>query len=307
MRFREFKLDELTGVKKYHNLTASQLMKKFSEDLDLPILGQGAFGAVVQSQHPDRVYKIFENDPAYEAYLEFIHNNPNIHFPKIFKIKKLTSFFRRYNIQKNKFSVIVIEKLYKVPEPKLSFTAEELANPYTELDSILWRLPHGGSNHGQLNLEEVMNRNWDGWKPGEMKSVRDAALAIRDSNVGQHTDHILDLHSGNIMQRSDGTIVIIDPVASAESISQVERLKVLKKIKSNMIKGPKYKPQVAEPDIDQTTDNNPIGTADAMIAQLPNMIRQLEMKDKLTPSEQLLLKKLKTAKADMDSNIDYDE
>ena len=42
----EQELDELTGVKKYHDLTASELMVQVAEDYGLKILGSGALGTL---------------------------------------------------------------------------------------------------------------------------------------------------------------------------------------------------------------------------------------------------------------------
>lgn len=245
MKLRELfdqELDELIGVKKYRHLTARQIMKKMEDELGLKKLGSGAFGDVIQSPDPNWVYKVIEVDPAYEDFLEFIKAEPNTHYPIIKRTKTMTSFFKRYQIQENKFKVIVIEKLYPLPEDNKLWFLLQLINA-SDLDDIPNFTPDLEDN--TRTFKELMKYTWKGWKPGEMLSVWQAA----DDLHGLTADFgvFRDLHGSNVMQRLDGTIVLIDPIAGQEGLDYIKAVDTAKVAHDTMVKGPHYKLEPAQP------------------------------------------------------------
>lgn len=239
----DYELDELIGVKKYKDLTARQIMKKMEDELGLKRLGNGAFGDVVESPDPNWVYKVLEKDPAYEEYIDFIAKNPNEHFPKIKRVKKMTSFFKRYQVQENKFLVVVIEKLEKIPQDRVQF-AVDLVND--DVDSIPTHTPEGDKNYSKFTLEELMSHDWDGWTSEDMWSTYYAARTIHKSDLNRPHHSFMDLHRNNIMQRKDGTIVLIDPIASYEGLDYGSAISTARMAHDPMVKGPHYKPEPAQ-------------------------------------------------------------
>lgn len=259
MKLRELydqELDELIGVKKYQHLTAKQIMKKMEDELGLKKLGHGAFGIVLQSPDPNWVYKVIEKDPAYEEYIDFITENPNNHYPKIKRVKKMTSFFKRYQLQEDKFTVIVIEKLEPIPKEKQKFIVD-LANE--DVDDIPEYTPDGDTNDSRFTLEEIMSHNWGEWTAENLWGAYYAALTLRRSELRRDSETYIDLHAGNIMQRKDGTIVIIDPIASYKGIEYGSSIATAKMAHEPMIKGPHYKKELARAgsDDDPYNDWNP--------------------------------------------------
>lgn len=264
MRFNEFhdeQTDEMIGVKKYHHLTAAQIMKKMEDELGLKKLGSGAFGDVIQSPDPNWVYKVIEKDPAYEEYLDHINDNPNKHYPKIKRVKKMTSFFKRYHIQTSQFLIIVIEKLYPIPEEKMNFVID-LVNA-ASLDEVAEVTPDNVDNWKGSTFEEIIQQDWKGWKPNEMAELWEAAHETRE--LLADWDYFSDLHRGNVMQRADGTVVLIDPVASGEGIEYGKAISAARRKQQAMVKGPRYRPELArsEPgdnpydDVDPHPTDNP--------------------------------------------------
>ena len=228
MRFNEFhdeQTDEMIGVKKYQDLTAAQAMQKASEELGLPLYGRGAFGRVIQSPDPDWVYKFYERDSAYDAYVDFLQQHPNKHFPVIKKVKKITNFFRRYGIHPDKFTVVTIEKLNKIPPMKLMLVLRVLDMHQFDRDRIGLDVP-----------------------PMEQKKLYElwmAAQQIRKSSV-MRPGRFMDFHGGNVMQRDDGTVVIIDPVASHGELDIARDVATMRARKDPMIKGPHYRSEPAQ-------------------------------------------------------------
>ena len=258
MKLRELfdqELDELIGVKKYKDLTARQIMKKMEDELGLKKLGSGAFGDVMQSPDPNWVYKVLEKDPAYEEYIDFIAKNPNKHYPKIKRVKKMTSFFKRYQVQESKFTVIVIEKLEPIPQERIDF-AVDLVN--SDVDDIPSHNPDGDENYSGLTLEELMSHDWEEWTSEDMWSTYYAARTLRKSEL-KRSGTFMDLHKNNIMQRADGTIVLIDPVASYEGLDYGSSVSDARMSRQPMVKGPHYKPELAKagPDDDPYDPWNP--------------------------------------------------
>lgn len=218
MRFEEFNLNELTGVKQFHTLTLEQLIKKLVEIYNLKVLGTGALGTVLQGPNPNVVYKVMEQDDAYLSFVNFALANPNPHYPQFEKVKTLTTFYARYNIQPNKFTVVKLEKLLPLPEGTGAFTSE-LADVRGRLEAATpTYLPNGRINDENLSFYEIAEtRPW----------VISLWHAIRAIIKSKKIKGRLDLHMYNFMQRADGTVVIIDPVADDKVFGMQSRVRSL--------------------------------------------------------------------------------
>ena len=212
MRFEEFKLDELTGVKKYHNLTFHALLGKIAEEHGLKILGSGALGTVMQGQDPNTVYKVVEQDDAYLSFVNFAMKNPNPHFPVFEKMKLLHSFYKRFSIQPNTFTVVKMEKLTPLPWTTAEFLADMASARYLHQAPMF--MPNGQDNTEEYTYNELSEtRPW-------INSVWYAIQMIRHSKLVKGNE---DFHVGNFMQRADGTIVIIDPVADPKAMAMTQQ------------------------------------------------------------------------------------
>lgn len=233
MRFEEFKIDEITGVKKYHNYTLPQLIGIMADEFNFRILGSGALGTVLQGPDPNTVYKVVEQDDAYLSFVNFAMKNPNPHYPHFKKVKTLTAFYARYNVQPNKFTVIKLEKLIPLPEDSGVF-ASDLADVELGLESATpTYLPNGRINEHDLTYAELAEtRPW-------IISLWYAIRAIQKSKLIKGAP---DLHPGNFMQRQDGTVVIIDPVADYKAMGTISRVNTLtnRQVEPHL-RGPVYK------------------------------------------------------------------
>ena len=294
MRFTEFydrQTDEMIGVKKYHGLTLDELMKQIATDYNLKVLGQGAFGHVLSTHDPNSVVKIFETDNAYLSFVNFIQQHPNKHYPKIVKSPRLmTTFYKRYNIQPDKFTVLVIEKLKPIPEKTASFVSS-VANARDLYDKPMY-LPNGRLNGGGYDPEtdeidggltyQELSRDYP-WIP-------EFWAAVKQLFRGGAVKGNIDMHYGNFMMRDDGTIVITDPVADPKGLQikrAVDDLK-WKGTKPN-VQGPHYKQQ----HIDQPVSTNTEWNASLQAAK--DNIAELEANPDLE-NNKYLLHKLKSLK-----------
>lgn len=250
MRFNEFydqETDEMIGVKKYHNLTLDRAIDIVAKDMGSEVLGSGAYGTVIQSKDPNVVYKVLESDAGYMRFVRFVQQYPDKHFPKIYKVKNLTNFFRRYGIQNDKFVVVALEKLEPINPKKLGMNVDFIAallNTHSPNESPDI-MPDGNENENHLPASMFLQ-----WLP-ELKGLWSAGLKLRGLN-SESNDYFWDIHSGNIMMRADGTIVITDPLGSHSGFKYQGAIDTARSDREPMIKGPKYstQPAKAEPDDD---------------------------------------------------------
>lgn len=160
-------------------------LRKALKKLGWKYLTKGTFGAVYYNPNKSYILKIiFRPDNAYAHYVSIIHNKRNPHFPKISDMKELT-------IGKDTYYVYLIEKLRKIPENK--------AIEYEEyFDNI------------NYNRSKPLNKIFKNGVPQifyKQPKLFDCVQYIAQNK----NNHYFDLHSQNMMQRSDGTIVITDP------------------------------------------------------------------------------------------------
>jgi len=199
-------IDELRGVKKYHDLTSDQLMAQIAQDYNLQILGSGLFGTVIQTKNPDTVVKVFESDDAYLRFLEMANAHPNVHFPKAKGLPRLmTAFYKRHSIQPDKFVVLELEKLYPLDDDIADF-CESLA--YQTIDEEPLVLPDGSQNSKHMTYAQLIgDYPW-------ISTLKRAMNMIIDWDLGEN-----DMNAGNFMRRKYGTIVIMDPVYDPNSVA----------------------------------------------------------------------------------------
>jgi hypothetical protein len=228
-------LCELTGVKKYHELTYHEILSKLAKEAGVEWVGSGKYGIVLSNPTWNYVIKVFEDDPYYMGFVDYAITHPNRHYPKIIKKPlQMRSFYKRLRTNLNeKYFVCKIEKLYPLDPNLGNFVANNLDRLWS---SYLWI--YSTSNEARLEYEkkwgEDNSRDYSANTPftvmmpnGESQNIshRDlfkkfpwlktlvrAYINIMDNVAGSP-----DLHSGNFMQRKDGTIVIIDPVWAGKS------------------------------------------------------------------------------------------
>ena len=121
-------------------------------------------------------------DKGYARFVEVIHEHPNKHFPKISAMKSL-------KMGKCIYYVYLIEKLKPIKNSnKYADEIEQVINYYTGSLEEIFRFS---------KIPKFLSAN-----PNLVKAAR---------LVGKYGKNDIDMHEGNIMQRTDGTIVIIDP------------------------------------------------------------------------------------------------
>jgi hypothetical protein len=220
-------LQELTGVKKYHNMSWYDLTKKLEQETGIKPVANGRYGVIFTKPEWNYVIKIFDEDPEYLGFVDFVLSHPNKHYPKIIK-KPMTMhhFHSRDPSSTYKFYIVKIEKLYPVSEEMGGFL--EIYLPY--LMEVYYRQYVMDQSDQNYKYDgDSAERTFNGpfgkkiktsyvglfeqmpW----LKSLSKAYWKVMAADLGAE-----DMHKGNIMQRKDGTIVLIDPVWAGESFFQ---------------------------------------------------------------------------------------
>lgn len=144
-------------------------------------LGDGLYSIVYTNPRKSYVLKINKIfDSGFEAFAQFVKSHPNKHFPKIGDVKQVKYANERYYIY-------CIEKLYPITPLATAMKMADL------IDNAFYDDPPKGPAFNFFQKQPNLL--------GAIKLLRNKFGASND------------IHSGNIMQRKDGTIVITDPYA----------------------------------------------------------------------------------------------
>lgn len=197
-------LENLQGVKKYHNLNWEELKLELKKH-GINSIGIGGFGEVFHKTGWDHVVKVFEKDNAYLEYVDFCIQNPDPHYPKfIKKTMNMHQFHTRMSQSSKTMQIVKIELL----QPLLDeWYADNLQDIYVQYKKQIRQLDN---NPGRLDAQ------LDKYNKPQLKS-----LLVSIDRIRQHLPkYHLDIWFDNIMQREDGTIVLSDPVSDMQNASR---------------------------------------------------------------------------------------
>lgn len=157
-------------------------------------VGGGSYCNVWGNPKKNYVLKLTYNpDPAYAYYVSLIKKLHNNHLPIISDLKRI-------KVNGKNCYIYLIEKLNKADEgwPVADGLNTIMQCPNTKLDELFQYATYFQKTYFKKNSE----------------IVKLARLLGKYKNKSGIRNIFLDMHSGNIMQRNDGTIVITDPYAS---------------------------------------------------------------------------------------------
>jgi len=204
-------------------------VQKFLRAKGFKMLGAGAYSEAWGKKSENTVVKIStEEDVCWLNYAKWIMKQPpNKHLPKIFSLKTYdtkegTLFISRVEMldEMDDYFVHIEQNIAKTPEPK-------------KVGEMLWLLMLGWDNVDDLmkysHVVQKLSRSVLLKRP-EFKGLTGKQLTHKLlQNFGKSKLAVLvnkvhkilekdkrcfkDLHQGNVMRRSDGTVVIMDPSA----------------------------------------------------------------------------------------------
>jgi len=178
-------------------------------------LGQGSFAVAFINPEKNKVIKIIapegpatdlakslksKSEFAQYKWQSFVAKNPNIHYPKFYKSK--VEIIKEGNIE-IKIELFEMELLTRIDDPfPITIIGRYFESPKEgNLYDNIWER-YQKVVKDPLDKEKFINKYG-----GLIKALEKVV------EVGDQYNFYNDLHSGNFMQREDGTIVIIDPWA----------------------------------------------------------------------------------------------
>jgi hypothetical protein len=154
-------------------------------------IGSGLFGQVYSKDKSKKVIKVYQHDPAYDAFLKKIIKKKNPFFPKIYKVK-------RYIFEGHKVTIVLMEKLSSygcMPSGRRENIVRKFSK-YIDEDEV-WGFRAGDFNPLIEN-----------YRPSNRNKFLNEAIEILNDLCDEF---VLDLHPGNLMMRKS-QLVFIDPI-----------------------------------------------------------------------------------------------
>jgi hypothetical protein len=221
-------LNELHGYKQYLDKDFYELMDQLKQHAY--INDTGAFSVVVIPKAGDAVYKVWTNDPGYEAFYRVASSmQSNVFVPKFGRIHRLPIFFKRPDTVDGFLKIVKMERL--TPMPKRSPAAHDFTGALTVFlkTFVATKVSISGftPEHAHRDVEIFTHRMKDP-SPEAIAAAKvldhllassadlfKVAQALRQVLFNNEVDIDLDLHASNLMLRGSQP-VIIDPFCMSD-------------------------------------------------------------------------------------------
>ncbi len=231
-------LEQLQGVKKFNKMTWNDFESYLSQQ-GIKLIGSGFFGKVFSKDEWDFVYKVFEKDDPYLEFVNYTFNRPNKHLPVFLSApKQIHQFLLRNTSNFNKMTVIKIEKLYKLDTNVSLFLRRNLvnlANAFKQNNNKPISIIEDNQTTHFNNINEILLK----YKKIDLRGILELYNNLADLTNNNIKN---DMHSGNFMQRSDGTIILVDAFSIYINLAtdSPNLFRLLSNEDSNLQSGPKY-------------------------------------------------------------------
>jgi hypothetical protein len=198
-----------TPVDKEENL--NWLNEKLSKLGWKPLSLTASYSNVYENPKKNYVLKVNkQEDKGYDRFVQLTRRVRNKHFPKISDRQEFSFGNKEYKFTQHTFYAYLIEKLQPIPEP--------YNENYAVFISSIAVIYQYEMNPSYSLLREILFRDylWDDQSRADaVKFIQDNPDIVKAAailgNALKYYKINLDLHDKNIMQRADGTVVIIDP------------------------------------------------------------------------------------------------
>lgn len=205
-------IEGLVGVKHLSKLSWFEI-EKILLDNGFSEIGKGSSAKVFSHPTKDFIYKVFDNDNAYSAYIQYcLQHQENPHIPRIVKQPKEFKKFFKHADKQNTFTVIRLERLHH-----LDGDLKDFYNVRLQYNIVMYRKfgaqqlfrDHYDDTKYYRGITQYLNA----YPQFQFKQVFETLIDVFNT-IG----YFPDISPSNFMQRQDNTVVIIDPVAEEELV-----------------------------------------------------------------------------------------
>lgn len=238
------------------------LIRKF-ETHGGKVLGQGKHATVMEHPSWKYVLKVFSQDAPYLKFVRFVLKNPRKSFPVFYdKPRKIVPRFKRDPSQAYLY-VVKTEKLNRITKDTFKDIEFYLYYDHKFLDDMIekYRDRDGYEDMWHEMKNKLINLEKQYPSLPQFKSDYNFLLNQSYENVrfGE-----LDMHYRNIMQRSNGDFVLIDPFWQGESLHQMQTRVIDQEIdpsylstpSQSMLKGGQLPKKVKSPKLTKSDDSD---------------------------------------------------
>ena len=192
-----------TAVAKFFKQRTTMDLEYILYDLGWFMVGSGAFSSVYENDKKPYIIKVNNRvDMSFAIFAQWVKQHSNKHFPKIGEMKK-------YVVGGKKYYIYLIEKLYNVPISRdYAIYIENLTASFV----LNFKTKNRLTDHEVI--KNFVEDDCGGDMPSIFKSQPTLISACKSLALCYYKNKMaLDIHDGNIMQRKNRTVVIIDPFA----------------------------------------------------------------------------------------------
>lgn len=204
----------------YDNTEWYDLIRKF-ETYGGKILGQGNYAMVMEHPSWKYVLKVFSQDVPYLKFVRFVLKNPRKSFPVFYdKPRKIVPRFKRDPSQAYLY-VVKAEKLNPITNDIFEDIEYYLYYNHDFLDDMIQQHKDRAGGEDMWNEMKKKLINLEKKYPSLPQFKEDYNFLL-NQNYGNARFGELDMHYKNIMQRSNGDLVLVDPFWVGESFHQMQ-------------------------------------------------------------------------------------
>lgn len=220
-------INELTGVKKYHEHDLQSLIDALVTKGGYDYLARGRMAYAFRTPGKDEVLKVWAVDTAYEHFVDVARRwSKNKHVPRFFTpVKELTAFHKRTSVMPLKLKWLRMEELYEADhfsfdghEYPLELLTEELSEHFTYDQDNLLQDAERFLKHAERETKHPSGSALRFFTQTAM------TLILEIAEFGAQPDLY---NSRNLLARKDGTAVITDPGGFGEEMVMSEFIRDL--------------------------------------------------------------------------------
>jgi hypothetical protein len=202
-------LNELTGVKKYHEIPLHELIAEVMAENGFEKIGKGMFGVAYKRPADNYVYKLYIEDYAYSYFIKYAQEHSSPFFPKIHGFKTLRAFWKRLEMDIDE-KLMIAKVEYVTPMSQIVRYHPFLKSVVKPgVKQLLNATDQDQYDRALLHWLRLM------YQQGIDGAFSEKVIEMMEewSALAKISHHHPDAHTGNYGMNSEGDLKMIDPLS----------------------------------------------------------------------------------------------